>query len=436
MTQIKNGGNQINIKEKKINVGIGFVTGRKNFKNVIKTYVNNWNESGLVDNEKIALHLLVAYDLGYTDTTLSDYMITDEEILDTVDSTYYWGSSAITNEAQFLVGKNIVTLEEAKLIFGEGYAMKRNAVLYFAIKTKMDYLIFFDDDEYPVANIRVNNSIVWNGQEVLSTHIKNIMQADMTHGHHCGYISPIPQLTFNNRLSEDDFRIFIESISNDIINWNSVKEKMNNGGVTYADLDIINSRITEVVKEKNGMKFISGANLGFNLKNLDKLFPFYNPPGARGEDTFLSTCICESTIIKVPCYTFHDGFSTYEHLLLGVLPNKLKAMKDDSGENTKRFLRASIGWIRYKPLLLYITQRESYEDKIIEIKENLKNVIPNICNYIEDDGFKDILSELDYFHTHVEEHNKDFENTKHGWLKITKFLKNTELNKNGEFFAQ
>lgn len=403
------------------------MTGRKNFKNVIKTYVNNWNESGLVDNKKIALHLFVAYDLKYTCTTMSDYKITDEEILDTVDSAYYLGNSAIINEAQFLVGKKVVTLEEAELIFGEGYAMKRNAVLYFALKNKMDYLIFFDDDEYPIANIKINNSIAWKGQEVLSTHIKNIMHADMTHGHHCGYISPIPQLDFNDKLSEDDFRIFIESISNDIINWDSIKEKMNDGGVTYADIDIINSKITKVVKEKNGMKFISGANLGFNLKNLDKLFPFYNPPGARGEDTFLSTCICDCTIRKVPCYTFHDGFSTYEHLLLGVLPNKLKAMMADSGVNTKRFLKASIGWIRYKPLLLYITQRDDYEAKIIKMKMDLANVIPKICDYFEYDGFKNILDELEYFHSHVEDHYKDFENTKSAWLKIIKFLKNNEI---------
>jgi len=401
------------------------VTGRKNFKNVIKTYINNWNESGLVDNKKIALHLFVAYDLKYTGTTMSDYKITDEEILDTVDSAHYLGNSAIINEAQLLVEKKVVTVEEAKLIFGEGYAMKRNAVLYFALKNKMDYLIFFDDDEYPIANIRISNSIAWKGQEVLSTHIKNIMHADMTNGHHCGYISPIPQLDFNSKLSEDDFRTFIESISNDIINWDSIKAKMNDGGVTYADLDIINSKKVEVVNEKSGMKFISGANLGFNLKNLDKLFPFYNPPGARGEDTFLSTCICDCTIRKVPCYTFHDGFLTYEHLLLGVLPNKLNAMKADSGANTKRFLSASVGWIRYKPLLLYITQREGYEAEIIKIRKNLENVVPKICNYFEDDGFNNILDELEYFHVHVEEHYKDFENTKSAWLKIITFLKNS-----------
>ncbi|MCM1566166.1 MAG: hypothetical protein NC238_09520 [Dehalobacter sp.] len=407
-------------------MGVGFATGRKNFKNVVKTYVNNWNESGLVDNTRIALHLFVAYDLTYKDTIVNDYKITDEEILDTVDSAYYLGDAAITNEAQFLIEKKVIDLKEAELIFGDGYAMKRNAVLYFALKNKMDYLIFFDDDEYPIANIKINNSLAWKGQEVLSTHIKNIIHADMTHGHHCGYISPIPQLDFNGKLSEDDFRIFIESLSNDIINWDSIKEKMDNGGVTYADIDVVNSKITEVVKEKNGMKFISGANLGFNLKNLDKLFPFYNPPGARGEDTFLSTCICECTIRKVPCYTFHDGFSTYQHLLLGVLPNKLKAMRADSGVNTERFLRASIGWIRYKPLLLYITQRSNYQTEIAKIKKNLENVIPKICDYFANDQFKIILNELEFYHTHVEDHHNDFENTKLAWLKIIKFLKNSE----------
>jgi len=411
------------IERKKINVGVGFVTGRKNFKNVVKTYVDNWNESGFVDNKKYALHLFVAYDLKYKSTKISDYKITDEEILDGVDSAYYLGNSSITTEAQYLVEKKVINLKEAKLIFGEGYAMKRNAVLYFALKNKMDYLIFLDDDEYPIATIKINDSIVWKGQEVLSTHISNIKNVDMTHGHHCGYISPIPYLDFNDKLSEDEFRIFIESISNDIINWDSIKAKMNEGGVTYADLDIINSKNIEVVKEINGMKFISGSNLGFNLRHIDKLFPFYNPPGARGEDTFLSTCIREYNIRKVPCYTFHDGFSNYEHLLLGVLPNKLKTMKADSSVITKRFLKACIGWIRYKPLLLYITQRDDYETEINKMKENLYNVIPKICNYFGNEEFKNILNELEFYDIHVKEHYKDFEDTKLAWEKIMNFLK-------------
>jgi hypothetical protein len=112
------------IDKVKTNVGVGFVTGRKNFKNVVKTYVDNWNESGLVDNKKNALHLFVAYDLKYSSTKLSDYNITDEAILDQVDSAYYLGNSSIANEAQYLVEKKVITRKEAQLIFGEGYAMK------------------------------------------------------------------------------------------------------------------------------------------------------------------------------------------------------------------------------------------------------------------------------------------------------------------------
>ena len=411
------------IKKKKINVGIGFVTGRKNFKDVVKTHISNWNASALAENNDIALHLLVAYDLKYTTTKISDYKIIDEEILETVDSAYYIGNASIINEIQYLVGKKVISIKDAKLIFGEGYAKKRNTILYFAIKNRMDYLIFLDDDEYPLATIKTNDNIVWTGQEVISTHISNIKNTDITHGYHCGYISPIPYVEFNDKLSEEEFRIFIESISNDIINWDSIKKKMNDGGVTYADPDIVNSDISGVVKKIDGMKFISGANLGFNLKNTNKIFPFYNPPGARGEDTFLSTSIGKCDVWKIPCYTFHDGFGTYEHLLHGVLPKKLKNFKADSGKNTKRFLRAAIGWIRYKPLLLYITQRDKYETEIIRIKENLSNVIQSICKYFENDEFESILSELEYYHTHVEEHFNDYKQTRLTWSKILNFLR-------------
>ncbi len=415
-------------RQKKINVGVGFVTGRKNFKNVANTYINNWNDEGEINGKKSSLHLFVAYDLKYKSTKASDYNITNEKLLDIVDSAYYLGDAMIKNEANYLVDKKIITRRESKLIFGEGYAMKRNAVLYFSIKHKMDYLIFLDDDEYPLANIRLGDNVFWRGQEVLSTHINNLKYCDMTHGHHCGYISPIPHFKFNNDFTENEFKIFIESISNDIIHWDSIKKVLEDDGVTYADPKIMNSENIKEVKEVNGMKFISGANLGFNLKNIKKIFPFYNPPGARGEDTFLSTCLSECNIQKVPSYTFHDGFSFYEHLIFGVLPNKLKAMLSNSTLNKKRFLKASIGWIRYKPLMLYITQRESYEADIEKIKQDLAKVLPSICKFFGDNEFQSILDELEYYHTHVVEHYKDFENTKLAWIKLLKFLNDDEYN--------
>ena len=410
------------IGKKKINVGVGFVTGRKNFKRVAKTYINNWNESGLLKDRNIALNLFVAYDLKYKKTKVSDYTITDEKIIELVDSALYISTATITNEVAYLMKKKIINLEEAKLIFGNGYAKKRNMVLYFAIKNRMDYLIFLDDDEYPVANIKMDDKILWRGQEVLSSHIKNIKTSDITHGYHCGYISPIPYMEFNEDLSEADFRLYIEAISNDIINWESIKEKMDTGGVTYADMAIINETKSHLVNEENGMKFISGANLGFNLKSTKKIFPFFNPPNARGEDAFLSTSISKCKVKKIPCYTFHDGFSNCESLLLGVLPQNLKKIKKDSGKNTRRFLEASLGWIRYKPLLLYITQKENYRETITTMKKSLEAVLPSICLYFKNNGFMKILDELEYYDQHVEEHFNDFKKTKETWKKIMDFL--------------
>jgi len=63
---------------------------------------------------------------------------------------------------------------------------------------------------------------IWGGQQVLPIHLKYIQKADITHGHHCGYISPIPYVEFNDTMAEGDFRSFIEAISNDIINWDNV----------------------------------------------------------------------------------------------------------------------------------------------------------------------------------------------------------------------
>ncbi len=411
------------IDTKKINVGIGFATGRKHFKTVVKSYLDSWRLSGLLEQKKYALHLFVAYDLKYLGTHASDYHMTEDEILGIVDSAHYLGSGAIANEARELVAQKVLSPAEAKLLFGEGYAMKRNAVLYFALKSKMDYLIFLDDDEYPIANIRMGDSLVWKGQEVLSTHIQNLPYCDMTHGHHCGYISPIPSIELSNVFAEDDFRMLMHTISNDIITWESVKGKLEDGGVSFAELTAINRQEVKEVREINGMKFISGANLGFNLKNLDKIFPFYNPPGARGEDTFLSTCIVDCTVRKVPCYTFHDAYSAYPCLLSGTLPNRLKAMCADTPAIYSRFLKACIGWIRYKPLLLYITAPEEYVARIEGIREDLNMVLPKLCAHFGNEDFRAILKELDFYHAHVKEHFEDFQATKCAWLKVVARLK-------------
>jgi hypothetical protein len=410
--------------KKTVNVGIGFATGRKNFRQVARTYAENWHECGLTDNGEISLNLFVAYDLKYKNTKPSDYKDLDKRIIDMLDYPYFIGDDVMKKEAATLVSNGVINTYEAELLFGEGYAKKRNAVLYFAIKKEMDYLLFIDDDEYPMAALRSNEGIHWRGQEVLSTHLLSIKNADITHGHHCGYVSPIPHIRFNDLLTENDFQLFIETISNDIISWESIREKIADGGVTYADERLIDGGEPYEVREIDHAKFISGSNLFIKINTDSPIYPFYNPPGARGEDTFLSTCLTDLKVLKVPCYTFHDGFSMYPHLLNGILPYKLKPVSAGNSKVDDRFFKACVGWIRYKPLLLYITRRDTYASEIAQMKENLQKVLPKVCAYFKSNGFLKLFAELDYYAEHVKEHYEMFEQTKACWMKVVEHVKN------------
>jgi hypothetical protein len=403
---------------KNIKVGIGFATGRESFQKVLRTYIHTWKESGLVENKRISLNLFVAYDLNYHKTKTTDYTNIKPELAKQIDSCKFIGSTAIKEEIDYLIRENVISINETRMIFGKGYAALRNAVLYNAIKQNMDYLVFLDDDEYPMAVTKTRSTAIWGGQEVLTNHLKYITQADITHGNHCGYLSPIPYMEFNDIMTEEDFRSFIEAISNDIVNWDTLKTVMKNGGVTYADTKILTSDDAIEVQEINHAKFISGANLCINLTDSRRIFPFYNPPGARGEDTFLSTCLSERKVLRVPCYAFHDGFSTYNDLLEGVLPIRLKFIKADTKQITTRFYKACIGWIRYKPLLLYITQPDSYEEKIEEMRQQLNETLPKICAYFGKPDFIKVLTELEKYHRNVEKHYHEFLETQRIWAKI------------------
>ncbi len=408
---------------KVVNIGIGFVTGRLLFQNVLKTYINNWVEHGLILDTKVRIHVLVCYDLRYKNTNTNDYKNVPAELQKIVDSIHFYGVNEVNDEIKKLVETdNTIDEKDCHLLFGEGYAKKRNVVTYFAIKLKMDKLLFIDDDEYPLASYKnKQENLVWMGQSILSTHLKFNDNADITHGLHCGYISPIPYIEFNETLSENDFRLFIEALSNDIITWDKMKQvTIRQKGVSYAEEDILNNAYTYEVQEQNGMKFISGANLCFNLKNYKNFPPFYNPPGARGEDSFMSTALSKLKVVKVPCYTFHDGFSMYNNLLNGVLPVELKPVENTTKEVLMRFVNAAIGWVRYKPLLVYITDRNRFESIMESMKLNLQVTIPKLCTYFKTEEFQKILAEFDKYRKNVPKHFIDFEHTKTTWTRLLK----------------
>lgn len=220
----------------------------------------------------------------------------------------------------------------------------------------------------------------------------------------------------------DTFRRFIEAISNDVINWDSIQSIMQNGGVTYADTSVLTSQSTIPVEEINHCKFITGSNLCMNLKRPDHVFPFYNPPGARGEDTFLSTLLSNQRVLKVPCYTFHDGFSAYKHVLDGVLPIKLDSITANSQAIVTRFYNACTGWLRYKPLLLYITDPDGYDANIAELHRTLEDVLPKISSYFQNENFMKLLPEFHKYSKNAKKHYQRFQETQVAWAKLMSYI--------------
>ena len=233
--------------DKKLKVALGFVTGRASFKDVANAYLLKWGLGDLFRSGEVELSLLVAYDLDYMQTKPEDFIIDDPEILEMVTSVEYLGAEYIANEVAKLADEGILSVDEVELLFGKGYAKLRNAVLFFATKMGFDRLIFLDDDEYPLACVGGVNGVCWLGQDVIGAHLAGLEVSDITNGYHCGYVSPIPDVVFDDVLGVGDFRLFVEAVSNDIITWKSIAGRFKAGGLSFADHRIIDSKEFVVV---------------------------------------------------------------------------------------------------------------------------------------------------------------------------------------------
>lgn len=118
-------------KPEKINVGIGFVTGRKSFQKVLKTNVYNWKEGGLTEKGSIGLNLFVAYDVNYANTKSTDYRNVSKDVLSLVESSHFIGSTAIQEEIKHLIKTMLLTKKKPGCFLAED--MQANAILFYTL---------------------------------------------------------------------------------------------------------------------------------------------------------------------------------------------------------------------------------------------------------------------------------------------------------------
>jgi hypothetical protein len=104
----------------------------------------------------------------------------------------------------------------------------------------------------------------------------------------------------------------------------------------------------------------------------------------------------------------------------GVLPLQLKPISADSEHIIERFYNACIGWVRYKPLFIYITQRDCFPEIMEEMKNKLTVTLPKICEYFGKPEFMNIIKELNAYEKNVEKHYDQFVQAQQLWKKIIK----------------
>lgn len=405
-----------------LNIAIGFVTGRPNVCNIINTYYEYVKKQMQSFYKFTNISFYILYDLDYQDAKKEDFYNLKPEIFEEENiKVKYITPEDVAELKQKMMDKYKLTTENVNAIIGNGHAKGRNTVMYSAYCDNMDYLLFWDDDEYPVACLKnEDGTISWQMQDNVLKHIETMEKynADVTIGYHCGYISPIPYMNFENEENEQAINHFIKAISNEIVTWESIKEKYEkSNGVTFAENSILNGEPYELLSE-DGNKFVAGSTLCINLNHIEKIPAFYNPVNARGEDTFFSLNLAEAKVMKVPVYHFHDGFLKYKQIMSNKFPKTLRLIRHSEDTVEKRFYKACLGWIKYKPLLVYILEKDKYRDIINDVYNRLEKSIPKINSLYPNYDFGQITEALKTYDQNVENDYNSYIEVNNIWNEL------------------
>lgn len=405
-----------------LNIAIGFVTGRPNVCNIINTYYEYVKKQMQSFYKFTNISFYILYDLDYQDAKKEDFYNLKSEIFEEENiKVKYITPEDVAELKQKMMDKYKLTTENVNAIIGNGHAKGRNTVLYSAYCDNMDYLLFWDDDEYPVACLKnEDGTISWQMQDNVLKHIETMEKynADVTIGYHCGYISPIPYMNFENEENEQAINHFIKAISNEIVTWESIKEKYaKSNGVTFAENSILNGEPYELLNE-DGNKFVAGSTLCINLNHIENIPAFYNPVNARGEDTFFSLNLAEAKVMKVPVYHFHDGFLKYKQIMSNKFPKTLRLIRHSEDTVEKRFYKACLGWIKYKPLLVYILEKDKYRDIINDVYNRLEKSIPKINSLYPNYDFGQITEALKTYDQNVENDYNSYIEVNNIWNEL------------------
>ena len=72
----------------------------------------------------------------------------------------------------------------------------------------------------------------------------------------------------------------------------------------------------------------------------------------------------------------------------------------------------------YKPLLVYLTNPQGYDEQIAQMRETLAEVSPKLAQYFQNEGFLKIIDELEEYQANAKKHADQYRLAQKTWQKL------------------
>jgi hypothetical protein len=391
---------------------------RPKAKAIVTQFIANATSHGIATKG-----LSVYFSIDLIGSTKCEDFYLDDDTKKKLHSVHYVDVYTRQTIAQTIVHHGLLDEEFLNQSFVQrGYAAARNAALFQALLDGNDFAINIDDDVVPVANFRDHDGTLgWLRINFFHIHLKALSEgADVTRGPYLGYPSPVVDLAailpfhYRKRLG------IALSLGCEILHPDILTCRSHLRYATTHDLHCSSHYFSDECMRKTTIVY--GGNLGINLHSVreGKLPLFFNPPGARGEDSFFGRCLdAKVRVSSIPAYVFHDPFGLNPELLGGRTPLALLPIVPATNKNLKRFAEALTGWIKYAPLWIYTQHAD--QEKRNETLHALILLLTDTSALLKEQ--LNMASPVQLLKTYIERAQKDYDamiRTNDAWQKMMK----------------
>lgn len=371
--------------------------------------------------ETCDLHLSVVYDPAFQGLSPLDFSLPGE-VERRFRGVSYLGPGAWEQLAWLRRGFGLSEAGFVALLRPRGYSSQKNLALVHALLAGAECLLFLDDDEYLAAPFPgKDGQLEWEEGDLLGVHLRGLQGAAITHGVETGYSMPVPS-DLDQYLGEELRRRLGEALAlgSEFIDGKSFLRSAE--PVRCGDRDLLRG-LPCPVGTVRGVKPMSGGNIAFDLNAVraGHIPPYFNPPGARGEDSILGAQLSEVEFHRVPACIFHDPFQRYPGIARGEYPSQLEGVGADP-ESLERFCRAFIGWLRYAPLLLRLTVADDRkrEERLGRMQAELAELGPALARGLGWPGFAQGAEELQRYRGRMESDWEDLQRAREAWFRLAR----------------